>query len=92
MQKSVFDTKSRQMNDFYLYYTRNGRNTFAVATTDVSSPYIKSHKRAQNLPKYNPNTHARVWDWKSDRFITVPLSDVKKLVPLSTVLKNGRPD
>lgn len=79
------------MNDFYMYYTRNGSSTFAVATIDVSNPYIKSHKRAQNLRPYNPDTHARVWDWKSDRFITVPLTSVRKLVPLSTVLKNGRP-
>lgn len=89
MQKKVFDAKSAEMNDFYLYYTKpDGRSTFAVATVDVSSPYIKNHKRAKNLKPYNPSTHARVWDWKSDRFLEIPLSKVRKLVPLATVLKN----
>lgn len=88
MQKSVFEIKSQSMSDFYMYYTREGRNTFAVATIDLSNPYIKNHKKAHSLQSYNPKTHTRVFDWKSDRFITVPLSSIRKLVPLATVLKN----
>lgn len=90
MHKSIFESKASEMGDFYMYYTREGRTVFTVATSDFDNKYIQNHKNFKRKPKFNPFTHALVWSWQADRLITVALSDVKKLVPLGTVLKNQR--
>lgn len=90
MQKSVFHSKADEMGDFYVYYNRDGKTSFTVATTDFSNKYITSHKNYKRMPKFNPFTHVVVWSWQADRLLTLALSDVKKLVPLGTVLKNQR--
>ena len=90
MQAKVYKQKSSSMGDFYIYYNKAGKTVFSVCTADLSTPYIKNHRRFKNL-KYNSETHAVVWSWQADRLLKIPLSDIKKLVPLATVLKNRVP-
>lgn len=89
MQKSTFTAKAREQGDFQMYYVgQEGRVVFTVATADFTTPYIKNHRKMRNTPKFNPFTHTMVWSWSADRPIIVALSDVRKLVPLGSVLRN----
>lgn len=91
MLKEVFDQKSQAMGDFYVYYTKKdtGLTTFAVCTTDLSTPYI-----ATRLKQKQRNTEALadqvvLWSWTGDNLLKLELKQIKKLVPLASVLKNG---
>lgn len=85
MDRATFVKDSNSMGDFYMYYNREGRSSFTVATTDLSCPYIKNKARPIH---YNPLSEVVVWSWQADRLIKVALTDIKKLTPLSAALKN----
>lgn len=88
MLRSTFDKKAAEMGDFYVYYTRKDTNviTFAVATADLNNNYIRSkHKRTYPLSE----NEVLLWSWTGDNLLKLDLNQVKKLVPLSSVLKNG---
>lgn len=101
MKAETFWNKAKEFGDFYLYFARPDTQevTFAVATADLSTAYIRNHPRfkaakravSKGVVGSTPNTHVDLWDWKSDRPLSVELSSVKKLVPLQSVLKNERP-
>ena len=88
MKKADFDAKAQEMGDFYMYYQKEGRTVYSVCTADLSTPYIKTHKRMKRKQAHNPFTEVAVWSWQADRLITVNLEDVRRLVPLSSILKN----
>lgn len=94
MKESVFLQKSSEFGDFYIYYLSPENSvTFAVATSNLSTAYIKNHPRLKRQEKFPlKRNEVRVWDWKSDRPIDIPLENIKKLVPLQSVLQNDRPN
>ena len=56
-----------------------------VATTDFSTPYIRS-KRFTKLPR-EKNT-ILVWDWSGDSFKAIDVATIKNIKPLSDILRN----
>lgn len=94
MKAATFWDKAKEFGDFYIYFARPDTQevTFAVATADLSTAYIRNHARFKGQKrKEQPEGSVLLWDWKSDRPLSVELSSVKKLVPLQSVLKNERP-
>ena len=92
MQKEIFHEKAEEMGDFYLYHTVHIPNvgtkvTYSICTLELDNPYIKSQRRHNFKPQ---DTKAVLWDWKTNRFIQVSYGNIKKMVPLATVLKNVR--
>lgn len=87
MKMEDFISKSKEMGDFYVYYTTEERpNSFIVATQEYS-PYIKDKDRKF---KFNPKTEVKLFSFTQNRFVVLPVKSIKKLVPLATVLKNVR--
>lgn len=91
MLKEVFEQKSQAMGDFYVYYTKKdtGLATFAVGTTDLSTPYIASRLKQKQRNTTTSETEVVLWSWTGDNLLKLDLSQIKKLVPLASVLKNG---
>ena len=87
MQLETFVAKSEEMGDFYVYFTDPVLKVekFAVATTDLSTPYIA--KSTRRKPKLEAG-EVLMWNWTSNNFFKLPIFCIKKLVPLSSVLKN----
>ena len=88
MLREEFEKKATKMGDFYLYYTREGdtRQTYLVGTTNFTTPYVA--ERIKNLTL--KEDEVLVWSWNSNKARKLDLKRIKKLVPLSTVLKNHR--
>lgn len=85
MNLSTFNEKASQMGDFYVYYTnRQGKPTFSVCTNEFSK-YMKV-----NLKNKDPFNQVLLWNYSANRPVLIPLSSIRKLVPLGTVLKNER--
>ena len=101
MKAATFWDKAKEFGDFYIYFARPDTQevTFAVATADLSTPYIRNNSRfkaakravSKGVVPPTSNTCVDLWDWKSDKLICVELASIKKLVPLQSVLKNERP-
>lgn len=91
MKLSDFEAKANSMGDFYVYFTgEDNKPSFLVATTDFSTPYIQNHAKFKKKSKEPLVTdHVAMWNWKSDNLVMLPLTSIKKLVPLSSVLQNG---
>lgn len=87
MQKSVFDKKAEQMGDFHIYYQKRDSNvvTFAVCTADLSTPYIRDRVKRQPPAKEG---EVLLWNWRYNSVLRIPYDRVKKLTPLSAVLRN----
>ena len=90
MRKEVFVEKAEQMGDFQLFYSKEKSKknvSFGICTADLSTPYIKDRipKSLTVMPD-----QALLWDWTYDRHIIVPYAQIKKMTPLSAILKNGR--
>jgi hypothetical protein len=93
MKKEVFVSKAEEMGDFYVYFTdAEGNKTFSVGTADLSTPYIarKLKTKQKRTPQASSLEEVQIWDWNRDRLVTLKFSAISKLVPLSTVLKNGQ--
>lgn len=93
MKATVFHSKANEMGDFYVYFRDEQNNpTFLVGTTDFSTTYIREQlakQRNKTKETVDVTTHVKVWDWTRNRVAVIKLSSISKLVPLSTVLKNG---
>jgi len=92
MKPQIFSSKAEEFGDFYVFYPRpdTAEITFAVATSDLSTPYIKTHKRFKSVKTPVAEGFVRLWDWKSDRLLDIEVSTIKKVVPLQSVLQNDR--
>ncbi len=89
MLREVFNTKAESMGDFYVYYTKKdtGLTTFAVCTADLTNQYIAKATRFKSAKC--TEDQVVLWNWTSNNLITLDLKQIKKLVPLASVLKNG---
>jgi|TARA_B110000908_G_scaffold22876_1_gene25948 hypothetical protein len=88
MLQSVFDKKAEQMGDFHVYYQKRDSSviTFAVCTADLDIPYIQERLRGMKPGK----GEVLLWNWRYNSPLRVPYEKIKKLTPLSAVLKNHR--
>ena len=86
MKKSVFESKANQMGDFYVYYQKPNTNiiTFGICTLEVND-YIS--KRSRNIVA--SSDEAVMWNWRYNSQLKIPYSSIKKMTPLSSVLKNN---
>lgn len=89
MLKEVFDTKATAMGDFYVYYAKKdtGLTTFAVCTADLTNDYIA--KAISFKSTKCTEEQVVLWNWTSNNLLILDLKQIKKLVPLASVLKNG---
>ena len=85
MQKSVFLKKAEQMGDFYMYYQKPSTNvvTFGVCTMEVND-YISNRSRGTKVA----DDEVLLWNWRYNSPLKVKYASIKKLTPLSAVLKN----
>lgn len=91
MKQEIFTAKAAEMGDFYVYFTDDkNTKTFCVATADLSTQYIRDKLKGRKPNKLNREEQVQVWDWNRDRLVVLNYASVTKLVPLSTVLKNGQ--
>jgi hypothetical protein len=93
MQLNVLTAKSQEMGDYYVYHLKDDGKTvsFFVGTSDLSTPYIQEQikKQTRGQPiRGLPDTHVYMWSWTHNSLRQVELKSIKKLVPLSSVLKN----
>jgi|TARA_B110000908_G_C9976042_1_gene323329 hypothetical protein len=88
MQKVLFDKKAEQMGDFHIYYQKRDSNvvTFAVCTIELDIPYIQ--ERMRNMKP--TDGEVLLWNWRYNSPLRIPYDKIKKLTPLSAVLKNDR--
>lgn len=90
MLRPVFESKAASMGDFYVYYVKKdtGLPTFAVATADLTSEqYIVDRLKHRDVT--TTENQVALWSWTSNNLLKLDLDQVKKLVPLASVLKNG---
>lgn len=89
MQKSVFEKKAEQMGDFYVYYQKRDSNvvTFAICTAELdNNTYIQSRIRNAKPTE----GEVLLWNWRYNSPLKIPYDKIKKLTPLSAILKNDR--
>lgn len=83
MTKTKFDDLMARFGDAVILTDKG----YLVATTDFSTNYISTKAvRAQG----NASNSVTVFSWDKDRFITLDLSKVKRITPLTQELKRGR--
>jgi hypothetical protein len=89
MKKDLFLKKAKEMGDFYVYYTWPGKagTLFSVCTYDLNNKYIT--KQLRNRTVVHSDEDVLLWNWRFNNILVLPYKNIKKLVPLSTVLKNG---
>jgi len=86
----------QKMNKFPVLKTlnHNGDSTLIlkqgepiVVTTDFSTPYIRKKK----FGKYEIQKNCIfVFSWTDDKFINIPVENIKKILPLSQILGNTK--
>lgn len=91
MNKADFHSDAEQYGDFYLYYGKVGSKgtTYLIGTADLTTPYIQSRIDQSMIAELQPN-EVLVWSWSSDKLRVMDVTKIKKLTPLSAVLKNTR--
>lgn len=91
MNKVDFHSAAEQYGDFYLYYSKVGSKgtTYLIGTADLTTPYIKSRIDQSMIAALQPN-EVLIWSWSSDKLRVMDVTKIKKLTPLSAVLKNTR--
>ena len=61
--------------------------TGIVVTTDFSTPYIKRKRYG----KYEIQKNCIfVFSWSDDKFVNIPITDIKTIKPLSQILGNTK--
>ena len=104
MKLEEFLSKAEQFGDFYVYYTKEGttHQTYLVGTTDLSPPYIANivgeqmrNPRVKNAineaNKQGDRSNVAIFSYSSNKLRFLPVSRIRRLVPLSSVLKNSPP-
>lgn len=101
MKLEDFKIKAELFGDFYVYYTKEGTNhqTYLVGTTDFSPPYIanivgeqvrnpKIKKAMLEANKDGDRSTVAIFSYSSNKLRFLPVSRIRRLVPLSAILKN----
>lgn len=98
MKLEEFNSKAESFGDFYVYYTKPGANyqLNLVGTTDFTPPYIadivakqvRSKTFKQAIHDMDREKEVIVFSYNSNKLRILPLNRIKRLVPLSSILKN----
>lgn len=76
MKQEDFVKGTDKYDLFYLYYPKatDGKTTYLVGTTDLSSPYIK--ERIGSELEAVEDGYARVWSFTSDKLRKIKIDSV----------------
>lgn len=92
MDKKEFERKAKEYGDFYLYYLKEGSRsltTYLVGTLDTSSPWLQEAISNQARKPTASEEEAVVFSFSSNKLRSIPYSRIKRLVPLSKILRNS---
>lgn len=82
MKAVDFSIKAEALGDFNIFYTnREGKQSFAVATADLSTRYIQEHPKFKRHVKV-PAGSVKLWSWTNDNILIVPYAHVKSISPI----------
>lgn len=71
------------------YINGAGKLRYAVVTVDFSTPYVLSKVQAKQDEKLiDEGDRLLVFSWDADKTIRLSPKQVKKMVPLSSILQN----
>ena len=86
MKQEDFVKGTEKYGDFYLYYPKaDGKTTYLVGTTDLTSPYIK--ERIGSRSEAVKDGFALVWSWTSNKLRKIEISKVLSIRGLSKEIK-----
>lgn len=89
MNKSAFLEKAEDYGDFLVeYITKNSKKRkYSVCTADLSTEYI-ANKIGDSVKHPTSDTKVLVFCWDVDALKILDTTTVKKMTPLSKVLKS----
>ncbi len=87
MQPSTFKAKAKLMGDFHLVYKRPDEwYRQGMCTADLDNKYIQSKLRNTRVKE----GEVLLWNWDADAPLRIDPIYIKKMIPLESLLKNGR--
>ena len=84
MERTVAEALMDKLGDFIVEYTNStGKGKYFVGTKDFSAPHIATRKR----PAHSTDG-ILTFCWDADKFKFVDPGSIRRITPLSAVLKN----
>lgn len=86
MLEEVFLKKANQMGDFYIYFRKaTGPLAYGVCTHEITEDFMKLRTKHIKVKQ----GEVLLWNWRYHSPLIIPYESIKKMTPLSAVLKNN---